>query len=196
MKKHSKFLKSFVKTFSCFLLSFFYFSCMSFASDVSENEEGPVVVDSTRSGKYMRLDYDSMTIVTSSYNSNYFNYIVCEVGYVYEIVSDATNVYITDSIEVGSSIQVVESRTFIPTEELYIIVVGGSKTLSAVKTPISSYNETPTEYELVLDFEPSQMFVYTNSITNALMPIVYITCGFALGFSIVYMLKNSFSGRI
>ena len=49
---------------------------------------------------------------------------------------------------------------------------------------------------LDLNFEPSQMFQYTNSITGALMPIVYISAGFALGFSIIYMLKNAFTGRI
>lgn len=49
---------------------------------------------------------------------------------------------------------------------------------------------------LELDFDPTQMFTYTNTITNSLMPIVYISAGFALGFSIIYMLKNAFSGRI
>ena len=49
---------------------------------------------------------------------------------------------------------------------------------------------------LNLNFDPAQMFTYTNSITGALMPIVYISAGFALGFSIIYMLKNAFTGRI
>lgn len=49
---------------------------------------------------------------------------------------------------------------------------------------------------LDLNFDPSQMFTYTNVITNSLMPLVYISAGFALGFSIIYMLKNAFSGRI
>lgn len=49
---------------------------------------------------------------------------------------------------------------------------------------------------LSLDFDPSEMFTYTNVITNSLMPLVYISAGFALGFSIIYMLKNAFSGRI
>ena len=49
---------------------------------------------------------------------------------------------------------------------------------------------------LDLNFDPSQMFEYTNVITNSLMPLVYISAGFALGFSIIYMLKSAFSGRL
>ena len=49
---------------------------------------------------------------------------------------------------------------------------------------------------LDLQFDATQMFTYTNVITNSLMPIVYISAGFALGFSIIYMLKNAFSGRL
>lgn len=49
---------------------------------------------------------------------------------------------------------------------------------------------------LSLDFDPTEMFSYTNVITNSLMPLVYISAGFALGFSIIYMLKNAFSGRL
>ena len=37
---------------------------------------------------------------------------------------------------------------------------------------------------LSLNFDPTQMFEYTNVITNSLMPLVYISAGFALGFSI------------
>ncbi len=53
-----------------------------------------------------------------------------------------------------------------------------------------------SEAGLTLNFDPSQMFSYTNVITNSLMPLVYISAGFALGFSIIYMLKNAFSGRL
>ena len=49
---------------------------------------------------------------------------------------------------------------------------------------------------LALNFDPTQMFEYTNVITNSLMPLVYISAGFALGFSIIYMLKSAFSGRL
>lgn len=56
--------------------------------------------------------------------------------------------------------------------------------------------EASTSPVLNLNFDPSQMFTYTNTITNSLMPIVYISAGFALGFSIIYMLKNAFSGKI
>lgn len=49
---------------------------------------------------------------------------------------------------------------------------------------------------LNLQFDPTQMFTYTNVITGSMMPLVYISAGFALGFTIIYSLKNAFSGRL
>lgn len=49
---------------------------------------------------------------------------------------------------------------------------------------------------LDLNFDPSQMFSYTNVITSSMMPLVYISAGFALGFTIIYALKNAFSGGV
>lgn len=49
---------------------------------------------------------------------------------------------------------------------------------------------------LQLNFDPSQMFSYTNVITSSMMPLVYISAGFALGFTIIYALKNAFSGGV
>lgn len=49
---------------------------------------------------------------------------------------------------------------------------------------------------LALNFDPSQMFEYTNVITSSMMPLVYISAGFALGFTIIYALKNAFSGGV
>ena len=49
---------------------------------------------------------------------------------------------------------------------------------------------------LKLNFDPGQMFAYTNVITESMMPLVYISAGFALGFTIIYALKNAFSGGI
>lgn len=53
-----------------------------------------------------------------------------------------------------------------------------------------------TEGSLSLNFDASQLFQYTNVITGSMMPLVYISGGFALGFTIIYALKNAFSGRI
>ena len=47
-----------------------------------------------------------------------------------------------------------------------------------------------------LDFDPTQMFTYANVITNSMMPLVYITAGFGLGFTIIYSLKNAFGSRM
>jgi len=49
---------------------------------------------------------------------------------------------------------------------------------------------------LQLNFDPSAMFSYTNVITSSMMPLVYISAGFALGFTIIHSLKNAFSGRM
>jgi hypothetical protein len=48
---------------------------------------------------------------------------------------------------------------------------------------------------LELNFDPSAMFSYTNVITNSMMPLVYISAGFALGFTIIHSLKNAFAAR-
>ena len=45
---------------------------------------------------------------------------------------------------------------------------------------------------LQLNFDPSQMFNYTNVITGSMMPLVYISAGF----TIIYALKNAFSGGV
>lgn len=53
--------------------------------------------------------------------------------------------------------------------------------------------ETPA---LTLNFDATELFSYANVITTSLMPVVYISAGFALGFSIIYMLKNAFGSRV
>lgn len=56
--------------------------------------------------------------------------------------------------------------------------------------------EATTNASLELNFDPTQLFTYTNVITGSMMPLVYISGGFALGFTIIYALKNAFSGRL
>ena len=47
-----------------------------------------------------------------------------------------------------------------------------------------------------IDFQPDQMFTYSNVIISCLMPVVYITAGLSLGFTVIYALKNAFSSRM
>lgn len=47
-----------------------------------------------------------------------------------------------------------------------------------------------------INFEPSQMFTYSNVIIDCLMPVVYITAGLSLGFTVIYALKSAFSSRM
>ncbi len=64
----------------------------------------------------------------------------------------------------------------------------------ASKVPVLLTEGVTTSLEL--NFDPSQMFSYTNVITSSMMPLVYISAGFALGFTIIYALKNAFSGGV
>lgn len=47
-----------------------------------------------------------------------------------------------------------------------------------------------------IDFQPDQMFTYSNVIIDCLMPVVYITAGLSLGFTVIYALKSAFSSRM
>jgi hypothetical protein len=49
---------------------------------------------------------------------------------------------------------------------------------------------TPT---LTLNFDVTQMFTWTQTIINALLPVVYVTLGIALGFLIIRALKSAFN---
>lgn len=47
-----------------------------------------------------------------------------------------------------------------------------------------------------INFEPTQMFTYSNVIIDCLMPVVYITAGLSLGFTVIYALRGAFSTRM
>lgn len=63
--------------------------------------------------------------------------------------------------------------------------------LAVIGTVLTALTEA---IQLELNFDPSQMFTYTNVITNSMMPLVYISAGFSLGFTIIYALKSAFAG--
>ena len=46
-----------------------------------------------------------------------------------------------------------------------------------------------------INFDPTQMFTYSNVIIDCMMPVVYITAGLSLGFTVIYALKSAFSSR-
>ncbi|CDD66866.1 unknown [Firmicutes bacterium CAG:882] len=66
---------------------------------------------------------------------------------------------------------------------------------SMVMTGANILREGASQAVLELNFDPAQMFTYTNVITNSMMPLVYISAGFSLGFTIIYSLKNAFGGH-
>ena len=75
--------------------------------------------------------------------------------------------------------------------------------LSAAKTavgsvvsgvPIMREGETSSS-TIHINFDPTQMFTYSNVIIDCMMPVVYITAGLSLGFTVIYALKSAFSSR-
>ena len=51
------------------------------------------------------------------------------------------------------------------------------------------------ETSIHINFDPTQMFTYSNVIIECMMPVVYITAGLSLGFTVIYALKSAFSSR-
>lgn len=50
----------------------------------------------------------------------------------------------------------------------------------------------PVEPTLTIDFQVADMFVWAQTIINAMLPIVYITMGLGLGFLIIRSLRSAF----
>ena len=48
------------------------------------------------------------------------------------------------------------------------------------------------EDTLTFNFDPSEMFSWTNTMLSALMPVLYITLGISLAFIIINALKYAF----
>lgn len=49
-----------------------------------------------------------------------------------------------------------------------------------------------TQTSLAFNFDPSEMFTWTNTMLSALMPVLYITLGISLAFIIINALKYAF----
>lgn len=67
------------------------------------------------------------------------------------------------------------------------IGVAGTTVLTSVCH--ASEGTTPT---LQFNFDPSEMFTWTNLMLDAMMPVLYITLGISLCFIIVGALKSAF----
>ncbi len=51
---------------------------------------------------------------------------------------------------------------------------------------------TPADPTLTFNFDPAEMFTWTNTMLSALMPVLYITLGISLAFIIINALKYAF----
>lgn len=60
----------------------------------------------------------------------------------------------------------------------------------SVATMVPAYAADTTE--LAFDFDPAEMFTWTNTMLTALMPVLYITLGISLAFIIINALKYAF----
>ena len=65
----------------------------------------------------------------------------------------------------------------------------------AAGAPILREGETSASSSIHINFDPTQMFTYSNVIIDCMMPVVYITAGLSLGFTVIYALKSAFSSR-
>lgn len=69
----------------------------------------------------------------------------------------------------------------------------------AAKTALGAVASTTIlregESTIHINFDPTQMFTYSNVIIDCMMPVVYITAGLSLGFTVIYALKSAFSSR-
>lgn len=61
---------------------------------------------------------------------------------------------------------------------------------------VSAFAAEASGTGITINFEPSQMFTYSNVIIDCLMPVVYITAGLSLGFTVIYALRGAFSSRM
>lgn len=57
-------------------------------------------------------------------------------------------------------------------------------------TMVPAFATEPTE--LTFNFDPAEMFNWTNTMLSALMPVLYITLGISLAFIIINALKYAF----
>ncbi len=64
---------------------------------------------------------------------------------------------------------------------------------TAVLTVVSTVPAFATEDgSLTFNFDPAEMFTWTNTMLSALMPVLYITLGISLAFIIINALKYAF----
>ncbi|WP_312810443.1 hypothetical protein [Sedimentibacter sp.] len=59
----------------------------------------------------------------------------------------------------------------------------------AAATNVQAFASEPT---LTFNFDPAEMFSWTNVMLSALMPVLYITLGISLAFIIINALKYAF----
>ncbi|NLD79296.1 MAG: hypothetical protein GX641_03115 [Mollicutes bacterium] len=62
----------------------------------------------------------------------------------------------------------------------------------ATMVPAYATGSGSTEDTLTFNFDPSEMFSWTNTMLSALMPVLYITLGISLAFIIINALKYAF----
>ena len=131
-----------------------------------------------------------------------------DVLYLKNLDSGVTSDFVTDSVsgyvectDTGVYRIFFSPGTSLSDVSMRIWANEGTEAKAYQKYGETYYEEVETDMEvsagtLVLDYDVSQMFKYSNIVTSSCMPLVYILAGFALGFSIIYALKNTFNGGV
>ena len=64
--------------------------------------------------------------------------------------------------------------------------------ITALALSVASIVPAYAEDTLSFNFDPAEMFSWTNTMLSALMPVLYITLGISLAFIIINALKYAF----
>lgn len=86
--------------------------------------------------------------------------------------------------------QIKSKRTTKVSKKIMSVIVAMSFMILGTVGAFASGDGTPT---LDIDFDVSEMFTWAQTIINAMMPVLYIIMGVALGFLIINAFKRAFN---
>lgn len=86
--------------------------------------------------------------------------------------------------------QIKSKRTTKVSKKIMSVIVAMSFMILGTVGAFASGDSTPT---LNIDFDVSEMFTWAQTIINAMMPVLYIIMGVALGFLIINAFKRAFN---
>lgn len=73
------------------------------------------------------------------------------------------------------------------------IVAFMAVSIAMIVTALPTFAASPEPSTLEIEFDTAQMFSWAQTMINAMMPVVYIIMGVALGFLIIRAFKTAFN---